>query len=65
MVATRFPRKDNCYISLLDFGEKRMVWIFFLAPTDRIEDGKRNTIVAHDCMIRKFSDTYKKEVTHI
>lgn len=26
LVATLFPRKDNCYISLLDFREKRMVW---------------------------------------
>ncbi|XP_052199531.1 BTB/POZ domain-containing protein At2g24240-like [Diospyros lotus] len=26
LVATLFPRKDNCYISLLDFREKSMVW---------------------------------------
>ncbi|XXG58865.1 hypothetical protein AAC387_Pa04g1061 [Persea americana] len=26
MVATFFPRKDNCYISVLDFREKSMVW---------------------------------------
>ncbi|XP_048321072.2 BTB/POZ domain-containing protein At2g24240 [Ziziphus jujuba] len=26
LVATLFPRKDNCYISLLDFREKNMVW---------------------------------------
>ncbi|XWS72629.1 hypothetical protein CRYUN_Cryun02cG0056400 [Craigia yunnanensis] len=26
LVATLFPRKDSCYISLLDFREKRMVW---------------------------------------
>jgi hypothetical protein len=26
LVATLFPRKDNCYISLLDFREKKMVW---------------------------------------
>ncbi|CAK8569129.1 unnamed protein product [Lathyrus sativus] len=26
LVATMFPRKDNCYISLLDFRAKKMVW---------------------------------------
>ncbi|GJU17186.1 BTB/POZ domain-containing protein [Tanacetum coccineum] len=26
LVATLFPRKDNCYISLLDFRSKSMVW---------------------------------------
>ncbi|CAL1358772.1 unnamed protein product [Linum trigynum] len=26
LVATLFPRKDNCYISLLDFRTKDMVW---------------------------------------
>ncbi|XP_028793943.1 BTB/POZ domain-containing protein At4g30940 [Neltuma alba] len=26
LVSTLFPRKDNCYISLLDFRDKNMVW---------------------------------------
>ncbi|KAJ8750745.1 hypothetical protein K2173_015926 [Erythroxylum novogranatense] len=26
LVATLFPRKDNCYISLLDFRAKKMAW---------------------------------------
>lgn len=26
LVSTLFPRKDNCYISLLDFRDKKMVW---------------------------------------
>ena len=37
------------------------VWwwqLSFLA--DRIEDGKGKAVVAHDCMWRKFSDTYKR-----
>ncbi|KAE8714012.1 BTB/POZ domain-containing protein [Hibiscus syriacus] len=41
LVATLFPRKDNCYISLLDFREKRMVWSWSDIRTPLTVDEKR------------------------
>ncbi|KAJ9688950.1 hypothetical protein PVL29_014553 [Vitis rotundifolia] len=41
MVATWFPRKDNCYISLLDFREKRMVWSWSDMGAPVTADGRR------------------------
>ncbi|KAF8033765.1 hypothetical protein BT93_C0124 [Corymbia citriodora subsp. variegata] len=41
LVATLFPRKDNCYISLLDFREKNMVWSWSDIGTPITFDEKR------------------------
>lgn len=41
MVATLFPRKDNCYISVLDFREKSMVWAWSDLGAPRTTDEKR------------------------
>ncbi|XP_058114077.1 BTB/POZ domain-containing protein At2g24240-like [Magnolia sinica] len=41
MVATLFPRKDNCYISLLDFRDKSMVWSWSDIGAPRTVDEKR------------------------
>ncbi|KAG4141822.1 hypothetical protein ERO13_D06G097700v2 [Gossypium hirsutum] len=51
LVATLFPRKDNCYISLLDFRQKSTVWSWsdFGAPLTVDEKRARDAIAMEDC----------------
>ncbi|KAK8496116.1 hypothetical protein V6N12_046683 [Hibiscus sabdariffa] len=51
LVATLFPRKDNCYISLLDFREKRMVWSWsdIGAPLTIDEKRVQDAIAMEEC----------------
>ncbi|KAF2317039.1 hypothetical protein GH714_011154 [Hevea brasiliensis] len=51
LVATLFPRKDNCYISLVDFREKRMVWFWSDIGASMTVDEKRvrDAIAMEDC----------------
>ncbi|CAN1328365.1 BTB/POZ domain-containing protein At2g24240 [Linum perenne] len=41
LVATLFPRKDNCYISMLDFRSKDMVWTWSDVGAPLTVDEKR------------------------
>ncbi|KAL2502479.1 BTB/POZ domain-containing protein [Forsythia ovata] len=61
LVATLFPRKDNCYVSLLDFRDKSMVWSWsdIGAPiTD--ERRVRDAIAMEDtnsiCVVNEYED---------
>ncbi|KAK4265378.1 hypothetical protein QN277_026437 [Acacia crassicarpa] len=63
LVATLFPRKDNCYISLLDFREKKnMVWYWsdIGAPLTVDEKRVRDAIAMEDnksiCVVNEFED---------
>ncbi|GAV83114.1 K_tetra domain-containing protein, partial [Cephalotus follicularis] len=62
LVATLFPRKDNCYISLLDFREKRMVWSWsdIGAPITVDERRVRDAIAMEEsnsiCVVNEFED---------
>ncbi|KAL5698923.1 hypothetical protein ACHQM5_029894 [Ranunculus cassubicifolius] len=62
LVATLFPRKDNCYISLLDFREKRMVWYWsdIGAPVTIDEKRVRDAIAMEDtnsiCVVNEYED---------
>ncbi|RYR76827.1 hypothetical protein Ahy_A01g001362 isoform A [Arachis hypogaea] len=62
LVATMFPRKDNCYISLLDFREKKMVWCWsdVGAPLAVDEKRVRDAIAMEDnnsiCVVNEFED---------
>ncbi|KAL3586442.1 hypothetical protein D5086_013309 [Populus alba] len=62
LVATLFPRKDNCYISMLDFRDKRMVWSWsdFGAPITVDEKRVRDAIAMEDnnaiCVVNEYED---------
>ncbi|XP_054807282.1 BTB/POZ domain-containing protein At4g30940-like [Prosopis cineraria] len=62
LVATLFPRKDNCYISLLDFREKKMVWYWSDMGASLSMDEKRvrDAIAMEDknsiCVVNEFED---------
>ncbi|KAF6171296.1 hypothetical protein GIB67_036964 [Kingdonia uniflora] len=62
LVATLFPRKDNCSISLLDFREKRMVWSWsdIGAPVTVDEKRVRDAIAMEDtssiCVVNEYED---------
>lgn len=66
LVATLFPRKDNCYISLLDFRSKSMVWswsdIGASGPNPLLVDDKRvrDALAMEDacsiCVVNEFED---------
>ncbi|XP_077238103.1 BTB/POZ domain-containing protein At2g24240-like [Tasmannia lanceolata] len=62
MVATLFPRKDNCYISLIDFREKSMVWSWSDVGAPRTVDEKRvldATVMEENnsvCMVNQYDD---------
>ncbi|KAL7237531.1 hypothetical protein ACSBR2_003769 [Camellia fascicularis] len=61
LVATLFPRKDNCYISLLDFREKSMVWCWsdIGAPaTDerRVRDAIAMEETNNICVVNEYED---------
>ncbi|XP_010275789.1 PREDICTED: BTB/POZ domain-containing protein At2g24240-like [Nelumbo nucifera] len=64
LVATLFPRKDNCYISLLDFRDRRMVWswsdIGFGAPVTvdekRVRDAIAMETASSICVVNEYED---------
>ncbi|KAL1207157.1 BTB/POZ domain-containing protein [Cardamine amara subsp. amara] len=62
LVATLFPRKDNCYISLLDFRDKNMVWSWSDIGSPMAIDEKRvrDAIAMEDsnsiCVVNEFED---------
>ncbi|XP_023516053.1 BTB/POZ domain-containing protein At2g24240-like [Cucurbita pepo subsp. pepo] len=62
LVATLFPRKDNCYISLLDFREKKMVWSWsdIGAPLTVDEKRVRDAIAMEEsnsiCVVNEYED---------
>ncbi|GFS34825.1 BTB/POZ domain with WD40/YVTN repeat-like protein [Actinidia rufa] len=61
LVATLFPRKDNCYISLLDFREKNMVWSWsdIGAPTTderRVRDAIAMEESSSICVVNEYED---------
>ncbi|KAK9947354.1 hypothetical protein M0R45_002983 [Rubus argutus] len=62
LVATLFPRKDNCYISLLDFREKKMVWSWsdMGAPITVDEKRVRDAIAMEEsnsiCVVNEYED---------
>lgn len=62
LVATLFPRKDNCYISLLDFREKNMVWSWsdIGAPLTVDEKRVRDAIAMEEsnsiCVVNEYED---------
>ncbi|KAF8400527.1 hypothetical protein HHK36_013826 [Tetracentron sinense] len=62
LVATLFPRKDNCYISLLDFRVKRMVWSWsdIGAPITVHEKRVRDAIAMEEtnsiCLVNEYED---------
>ncbi|GKV03311.1 hypothetical protein SLEP1_g15636 [Rubroshorea leprosula] len=62
LVATLFPRKDNCYISMLDFREKRMVWSWsdIEAPVTVDEKRVRDAIAMEEsnsiCVVNEYED---------
>lgn len=62
LVATLFPRKDNCYISLLDLREKTMVWSWsdLGAPATVVEKRVRDAIAMEDtnsiCVVNEYED---------
>ncbi|WVZ13231.1 hypothetical protein V8G54_017761 [Vigna mungo] len=62
LVATMFPRKDNCYISLLDFREKKMVWCWSdVGATFAVDEKRvRDAIAMEDnnsiCVVNEFED---------
>ncbi|CAL5376263.1 unnamed protein product [Camellia sinensis] len=61
LVATLFPRKDNCYISLLDFRDKSMVWSWsdIGAPaTDerRVRDAIAMEETGSICVVNEYED---------
>ncbi|XP_074280395.1 BTB/POZ domain-containing protein At2g24240-like [Silene latifolia] len=65
LVATLFPRKDNCYISLLDFRAKSMVWswsdIGASAPAALLDHKRvRDALAIEDatsiCVVNEFED---------
>ncbi|GKU87197.1 hypothetical protein SLEP1_g1640 [Rubroshorea leprosula] len=62
LVATLFPRKDNCYISILDFRQKRMVWswsdIGALVTVDekRVRDAIAIEETNSICVVNEYED---------
>ncbi|MQM05074.1 hypothetical protein Taro_037882 [Colocasia esculenta] len=62
MVATLFPKTDNCYIGLLDFREKRVVWSWSDAGTVASLDEKRvlDAIAMEEsrsiCVVNQYDD---------
>ncbi|KAJ7979615.1 BTB/POZ domain-containing protein [Quillaja saponaria] len=62
LVATLFPRKDNCYISLLDFRQKQMVWSWsdIGAPLTIDEKRVRDAIAMEEsnsiCVVNEYED---------
>lgn len=62
LVATLFPRKDNCYISLLDFRDKNnMVWSWSdigvpVADERRVRDAIAMEETSSICVVNEYED---------
>ncbi|KAL0427781.1 UNVERIFIED_CONTAM: BTB/POZ domain-containing protein [Sesamum latifolium] len=61
LVATLFPRKDNCYISLLDFRDKSMVWLWSdigapLTDERRVRDAIAMEETHSVCVVNEYED---------
>ncbi|CAI9098850.1 OLC1v1035573C1 [Oldenlandia corymbosa var. corymbosa] len=62
MVATLFPRKDNCYISLLDFRDKdNMVWSWSDIGASIMDERRVRDAIAMDetssiCVVNEYED---------
>ncbi|XP_042508514.1 BTB/POZ domain-containing protein At2g24240-like [Macadamia integrifolia] len=62
LVATLFPRKDNCYISLLDFREKKMVWSWsdmgalITVDEKRVRDAIAMEDTSSICVVNEYED---------
>ncbi|XP_020578640.1 BTB/POZ domain-containing protein At2g24240-like [Phalaenopsis equestris] len=64
MVATLFPRTDNCFIGILDFREKNLVWSWTdeerMAVASLDEKGVLDAIVMEDnrsiCVVNQYED---------
>lgn len=62
LVATLFPRKDNCYISMLDFRQKEMVWSWsdIMAPVTADERRVRDATFIDGtnsiCVVNEYAD---------
>ncbi|XP_051149454.1 BTB/POZ domain-containing protein At4g30940-like [Andrographis paniculata] len=61
LVATLFPRKDNCYISLLDFRSKSMAWSWCDVGTATDERRVRDAVAmeggaASICVVNEYED---------
>lgn len=63
LVSTLFPRKDNCYISLLDFREKKIVWCWtdmgnpsIAADEKRVRDAIAMEDQSSICVVNEFED---------
>ncbi|KAG5593693.1 hypothetical protein H5410_034925 [Solanum commersonii] len=60
-VATLFPRKDNCYISLLDFRDKSMVWSWSDIGTPITDERRVRDAIAMEetssiCVVNEYED---------
>ncbi|KAL8497622.1 hypothetical protein ACS0TY_021089 [Phlomoides rotata] len=61
LVATLFPRKDNCYISLLDFRSKSMVWSWCdvgarITDERRVRDAIAMEETHSVCVVNEYED---------
>ncbi|XP_031122891.1 BTB/POZ domain-containing protein At2g24240-like [Ipomoea triloba] len=61
LVATLFPRKDNCYISLLDFRAKTMVWSWSdigapISDERRVRDAIAMEETSSVCVVNEYED---------
>ncbi|EXB24275.1 BTB/POZ domain-containing protein [Morus notabilis] len=62
LVATLFPRKDNCYISLVDFRERKMVWNWSdISAAITVDEKRVRDAIAMEesnsvCVVNEFED---------
>lgn len=61
LVATLFPRKDNCYISLLDFRDKNMVWAWSDVGAPITDERRVRDAIAMEesnsiCVVNEYED---------
>ncbi|CAL5376280.1 unnamed protein product [Camellia sinensis] len=61
LVATLFPRKDNCYISLLDFRDKSMVWSWSDVGAPATDERRVRDAIAMEetgsiCVVNEYED---------
>ncbi|CAL5328141.1 unnamed protein product [Camellia sinensis] len=61
LVATLFPRKDNCCISLLDFRDKSMVWSWFDVGAPATDERRVRDAIAMEetgsiCVVNEYED---------
>ncbi|GMP35739.1 hypothetical protein CsSME_00008077 [Camellia sinensis var. sinensis] len=61
LVATLFPRKDNCYISLLDFRDKSIVWSWSDVGAPATDERRVRDAIAMEetgsiCVVNEYED---------